>query len=107
MTKPVSTLRPTLLFFVTFRLGRRALGEARVDRTAWVYALLLAPVATWWLSFDTVSTFFLLLIVERWLAGRRAESALAMGIGALVKWPPLRFLPVAVGFGRDWREAAR
>jgi len=87
------------------RLAWRALGEARVDRAAWVYALLFAPVATWWLSFDAISTFFLLLTVERWLAGRRTESALAMGMGALVKWFPLLFLPVAIRFRRGWREA--
>jgi len=89
------------------RLARRALGEVRADRVAWVYTLLFAPVATLWLSFDAISTFFLLLTVERWLAGRRTGSALAMGIGALVKWFPLLFLPVAVRFGRDWREAVR
>ena len=56
----------------------------------WTYALLFAPVATWWLSFDAIMTFFLLL---------------AVGVGALVKWFPLLFLPVAVRFRRNWREA--
>jgi hypothetical protein len=88
-----------------YRLAGRLLGEAQAERTAWVYALLFAPVATWWLSFDAITVFFLLLAVERWLAGRRVQSALALGVGGLVKWFPLLFLPVAVRFRRNWREA--
>jgi hypothetical protein len=89
-----------------YRLAERLLGEAQAERVAWVYALLFAPVAMWWLSFDAITTFFLLLAVERWLAGRRVQSALILGVGGLVKWFPLLFLPVAVRFRRNWREAA-
>lgn len=89
------------------RLARRALGEAHANRVAWVYALLFAPVATWWLSFDSLAVFLFLLAVERWLAGHRTQSALAAGVGGLVKWFPMLFLPVAVRFRRDWREALR
>jgi hypothetical protein len=89
-----------------YRLAGQLLGEAQAERMAWVYALLFAPVATWWLSFDAITIFFLLLAVERWLAGRRVQSALVLGVGGLVKWFPLLFLPVAVRFRRNWREAA-
>jgi hypothetical protein len=89
-----------------YRLAERLLGQTQAERVAWVYALLFAPVATWWLSFDAITTFFLLLAVERWLAGRRVQSALILGVGGLVKWFPLLFLPVAVRFRRNWREAA-
>ena len=88
-----------------YRVARRTLGDAQANRLVWVYALLFAPVATWWLSFDSLVTFFLLLAVERWLAGRRLQSALVMGIGGLLKWFPMLFLPVAVRFRRDWRGA--
>jgi hypothetical protein len=87
------------------RLARRTLGEVQADRLVWVYGLLFAPVATWWLSFDSLVTFFLLLAIERWLSGRRLQSALAMGVGGLVKWFPMLFLPSAIRFRRDWREA--
>ena len=90
-----------------YRLARRALGGTLAERVIWTYGLLFAPVATWWLSFDAITTFFLLLAVERWLAGRRLQSAVAVGLGALVKWFPLLFLPVAVCFRRNWQEAAR
>jgi hypothetical protein len=88
-----------------YRVAQHTLGDAQANRLVWVYALLFAPVATWWLSFDSLVTFFLLLAVERWLAGHRLQSALAMGVGGLVKWFPLLFLPAAVRFRRNWREA--
>jgi hypothetical protein len=91
---------------LVYRLAWRILGEAQAERMAWAYALLFAPVAASWLGFDTITTFFLLFAVERWLAGRRMQSALALGVGGLVKWFPLLFLPVAVRFRRNWREAA-
>ena len=87
-----------------YRLGWRVSGEALAERVAWAYGLLFAPVATWWLSFDALTAFFMLLTVERWLSGRRLQSALAMGIGGLVKWFPLLFLPVAFRFRRSWRQ---
>ena len=88
-----------------YRLAERLLGEAQAERLAWVYALLFAPVVTWWTSFDFITVFFLLLAIERWLAGRRVQSALMLGIGGLVKWFPLLFLPTAARFRRNWREA--
>ncbi len=91
---------------LVYRLARWARGEVQAERTAWAYALLFAPVAAWWLSFDPIATFFLLFAIERWLAGRRLQSALALGVGGLVKWFPLLFLPIAIRFGRRWREAA-
>jgi hypothetical protein len=94
------------VLLLLYRLAERLLGEAQAERVAWVYALLFAPVAMWWLSFDAITAFFLLLAVERWLAGRRVQSALVLGVGGLVKWFPLLFLPVAVRFRRNWREAA-
>jgi hypothetical protein len=87
------------------RLARRAMGDEWAVRLSWTYALLFAPVATWWLSFDVITLFFLLLAVEWWLAGRRVQSALMLGVGGLIKWFPLLFLPVAVRFRRSWREA--
>jgi len=90
---------------LVYRVGRYVLSEVEAGRLAWVYALLFAPVATWWLSFDSIATFFLLLAVEHWLTGRRIQSALVLGAGGLVKWFPLLLLPVAVRFRRNLREA--
>jgi len=88
-------------------LARRVVGRGRVEETVWTYALLFAPVATWWLSFDAIATFLMLLAIERWLAGCRDQSALALGVGGLVKWFPLLVLPVALRSVRNWRRALR
>ena len=92
-------------FVLMLRIARRAVGDARAERIGWAYALLFAPVAAWWLSFDAITTFFLLLSIECWITGRRTQSALAAGVGGLVKWFPLLFLPVAAKFRKNWREA--
>ena len=92
-------------FILLARLAQRVVGDERTERHLWTYALLFAPVATWWLSFDAITTFFLLLGIERWLAGKRVWSALTLGVGGLVKWFPLLFLAAAVRFRRNWREA--
>jgi hypothetical protein len=101
----VQLLFETGSLILLYRIARQALGEGRAERITWVYALLFAPVASWWLSFDAITTFFLLLTIERWLRGRRTQSALAAGVGGLVKWFPLLFLPVAFRFCRSWRQA--
>ncbi len=88
-----------------YRLARRIQGQEQAEQTAWAYALLFAPLAAAWLSFDPLATFCLLLAVERWMAGRRMQSALAAGVGGLVKWFPLLFVPVAWRWRRDWRQA--
>jgi hypothetical protein len=92
-------------FILLARLAQRVVGEERTERYLWTYALLFAPVATWWLSFDAITTFFLLLALERWLEGKRVWSALTLGVGGLVKWFPLLFLSTSVRFRRTWREA--
>lgn len=89
-----------------YRLAARLQGEDGASQTVWTYALLFAPLAAWWLSFDALTTFFLLLAVERWVAGRRIQSALAAGVGGLVKWFPLLVIPAAARFRRNRREAA-
>ena len=87
-----------------YRLAGQLMGAVQVERVLWTYALLFAPLVTWWMSFDALTTFFLLLAIERWMAGRRVRSALALGLGGLVKWFPLLFMAVAVRFRRNWRE---
>jgi len=90
--------------WLLYRLARRIEGEGYAERVAWTYALLFAPLAAWWLSFDAIPAFLLLLAIERWMAGRRVQSALVLGVGGLVKWFPLLFLPVLTRFRRTWRE---
>ncbi len=68
-----------------------------------LYALLFAPVYAMLGFFDAIALFFLLLALDYILRGRLVSSAIAVGLGFLVKLTPLIFVPVALR--RLWAEA--
>jgi hypothetical protein len=68
-----------------------------------LYALLFAPVYAVLGFFDAIALFFLLLALDYSLRGRLLSSAVAVGVGFLVKLTPLVFVPVALR--RLWAEA--
>jgi hypothetical protein len=72
-------------------------------RVVVLYALLFAPVYAMLGFFDAIALFFLLLALDYILRGRLLSSAIAVGVGFLVKLTPLIFVPVAVR--RLWAEA--
>lgn len=85
------------------RLGRQLHGEPAATRLGWVYSILFVPlVYTWW-GFDATAVFFLLLALERLLAGQERPSAVATAIGTLVKLVPLLIFPLVVRT-RPWRR---
>jgi hypothetical protein len=92
------------ILVLLYRLARLTLEEAGAERLVWAYTLLFAPVMAAWLNFDAIPTFFMLLAMDRWLAGRRTTSALLLGVGGLIKWFPLLLLAIAARFRRNWRE---
>jgi hypothetical protein len=87
------------------RLARRLPehGEAAAIQLGWVYSVLFVPlVFTWW-NFDALTVFFLLLALDLLLSGHEVWSAVAMGVGALVKLIPLLVFPAVVRT-RPWRR---
>jgi hypothetical protein len=85
------------------RLARRLWGAEAVERLGWVYSVLFVPlIYTWW-NFDALTTFSLLLTLELLLSGRERWSAVAMGVGALVKLVPLLAFSAVVRT-RPWRR---
>jgi hypothetical protein len=72
-------------------------------RVVVLYALLFAPVYAMLGFFDAIALFFLLLALDFTLRGRLLSSAIAVGVGFLVKLTPLIFVPVALR--RLWAEA--
>ncbi len=85
------------------RLARRLRGDEVAERLGWVYSVLFVPlIYTWW-NFDALTCFFLLLTLELLLTGRERWSAVAMGMGALVKLIPLLVFPAVVRT-RSWRR---
>lgn len=88
-----------LLYRISARLyGHAATGQASspVLRPVWLYALLFVPLYTMLGFFDSIALFFLLLALDCALRERLVRSAVAVGIGFMVKLTPIVFLPVAV-----------
>ncbi|MGQ9503129.1 MAG: hypothetical protein ACUVSB_13855, partial [Anaerolineae bacterium] len=67
-----------------------------VLRPVWLYAMLFVPLYMMLGFFDAVALFFLLLALYLALREQLVRSAVATGIGFMVKLIPLIFLPVAL-----------
>jgi hypothetical protein len=82
------------------RIGARVHGAATGMALAWVYAVMLAPMVFLWWNFEPLVAFVLLLGLN-WLVERKdVPSAIAAGIGALIKFTPALLL------GAVWRFRA-
>jgi len=85
------------------RLARQLHGDEAAERLGWVYSVLFVPlIYTWW-NFDALTVFSLLLTLEFLLGGHERWSAVAMGVGALIKLVPLLAFPAVVRT-RPWRR---
>jgi hypothetical protein len=85
------------------RLARQLHGDEAAERLGWVYSVLFVPlIYTWW-NFDALTVFSLLLTFELLLGGHERWSAVAMGVGALIKLVPLLAFPAVVRT-RPWRR---
>ncbi|MEE8391457.1 MAG: glycosyltransferase 87 family protein [Anaerolineae bacterium] len=85
------------------RLAQRLRGAESVERLGWIYSTLFVPLMYTWWNFDALTLFFLLLALELLLSGHEHWSAVAMGVGALVKLVPLLLFPAVVRT-RPWRR---
>lgn len=84
-------------FVLIYRLARRLFqAPATVNRVMWFYAGLFPPVYAMLGFFDGIALFFILLALDLILDDRRALSAIAIGVGFMVKIIPVLMLPVAL-----------
>ncbi len=84
-------------FVLIYRLARRLFEDtATVSRVLWFYAGLFPPVFAMLGFFDGTALFFMLLGLEFLLSERRFASAVAVGVGFMVKIIPVLLLPVAL-----------
>ena len=82
--------------YLFYRLARRLRGEETAERLAWVYGVLFVPlIYTWW-HFDALAVLTALLALEWLLDGHNGRSAVAMGVGVLVKLMPALLFPAVV-----------
>ncbi len=73
---------------------------------AWIYAVLLAPLAFTFWTFEPLVAFWLLLGLWWLLRGQDMPSAVAAAVGALTKFTPALLLGAVWRF-RETRHAAR
>jgi len=85
-----------LIYALSKRLYGAAGSRSAVLRPVWLYALLFVPLYTMLGFFDSVALFFLLLALHCALREQLVRSAVATGVGFMVKLIPAIFLPVAV-----------
>jgi hypothetical protein len=79
------------------RIARRIFDAPQtLNRVLWLYALLFPPVYVMLGFFDGVALFFILLALDLILNNQRSFSAIATGVGIMVKVIPVLVLPVAI-----------
>jgi hypothetical protein len=84
-------------FVLIYRLARRLFEQpTTISRVLWIYAGLFPPIYAMLGFFDGVALFFILLALEFLLDDRRFLSAVAVGVGFMVKIVPVLMLPVAL-----------
>jgi hypothetical protein len=83
-------------FVLIYRLARRLFHTPEtLSRVLWIYIALFPPVYAMLGFFDGIALFFILLALELLLDDRRFPSAIAVGVGFMVKVVPALMLPVA------------
>lgn len=98
-------------FVLIYRLANKLFqSSATVTRVLWFYVGLFPPVYAMLGFFDGVALFFILLALDLMLSDRRMGSAVAIGVGFMVKIVPMLMLPVALRrlwyqYRHDNREA--
>ena len=84
-------------FILIYRLARRLFQtSATISRTLWIYIGLFPPIYAMLGFFDGVALFFILLALELLINDHPFSSAVAVGVGFMVKIIPVVMLPVAL-----------
>lgn len=85
-------------------IGTTLYGKNTGMALAWVYGMLVAPFIFMWWNFDSMMTFFFLLGLYYLLRKKHTQSALAVGVGVLVKFVPALILGAVIRF-RDVKHS--
>ncbi|RME76642.1 MAG: DUF2029 domain-containing protein, partial [Chloroflexi bacterium] len=84
-------------------LGARLYDRSYAAKLCWIYSLLFAPLYIWRSTFDSLTTFFILLTLYLLVAKRYRLMGLALGVGVMVKYIPIILLP-AIWRAAGWRR---
>lgn len=75
--------------YLLYRLALLLRGPARALQVAWIYTAIFVPTIFIFRSFDTITTFFILLALYGLLKQKPTMLGLALGLGAMVKIVPV------------------
>lgn len=78
--------------YLLYRLALRLYGRDRAATIAWIYTGLFTPIFFWLGNFDALTTFFILLALYSLFNQRTKLLAVALGLGAMVKFLPVILL---------------
>ena len=78
--------------FLLYRLADILYGPVKAITLAWIYTALFVPIFFWLGNFDAMTTFFILLALYALIQSRSKLLALALGLGAMVKFLPIILL---------------
>lgn len=95
------------ILYMVYRVGRMFYDEKGAVTAALVFGLTSTPLYLYSGWFDPLVGFFLMWGLERFLAGRHGQSALAIALGALTKLVPLFFVAVPVRLLPGLRDKAK
>ena len=75
--------------YLLYRLALLLYGRGRATTIAWIYTALFVPIFFWLGNFDALTTFFILLGLYSLIKNKNKMLALALGLGAMVKFLPI------------------
>lgn len=88
--------------YLLYRLAGTLRGPVQGVRVAWIYTALFVPVFFWLGNFDALTTFFILLGLYSLIKNQRVLLAIALGLGAMVKFLPAILL-ATIWRAKGWR----
>lgn len=77
-----------------YLLARRLYDQPRALKLSWVYSVLFAPFYFWRSTFDSLTTFLILLALYILIRRKYGWLGLSVGLGVMAKYLPLILLPV-------------
>jgi hypothetical protein len=90
-----------------YAISRRLHSEERAVRLCWIYALLLIPVLTLFMTFDNLVLPFLLLTILLTLDKRPIGGGIAAGLGFMTKLVPIVAVPAALQHMKQWSQRTK
>jgi len=78
--------------YLLYLLASNLYGHPRAVTIAWIYTALFVPVFFWLGNFDALTTFFILSGLYGLVRTKNKVIALALGLGAMVKFLPVILL---------------